>query len=209
MSMHTQLFNAAAPRATPRITPDLRRHRRVQLKLAGRFMRADRNEYPCEIKDISVGGASVTCPVAVEIGERVVAYFEHLGGLDGLVSRTFEGGFACQFKVTSHKKEKLAAQLTWLINRELFPDDAGRQHERVGVSGGKTKLKLDDGIVIEVSVLDVSATGVSLGTSARPAIGSEALVGKLKAYVRRHHDKGIGLQFAEKQDLSALRNGVL
>jgi hypothetical protein len=208
MALHAQLFSTAKDRPAPRIAPDLRRHRRVQLTLSGRFMRADRNEYPCELKDISVGGASVSCATGVTIGERIVAYFDQLGGLEGLVTRTFVHGFAMQFKVTAHKKEKLAAQLTWLINRDAFPDDAGRKHERVGIAGRKTKLKLDDGIVIEVDVLDISASGTSLGTSARPPIGSEVLVGKIKAFVRRHHDKGIGLQFAEMQDINALRQSV-
>ena len=209
MSVQAQLFNPIAPRQEPRVTPDLRRHRRVQLALSGRFMRADRNEYPLEVKDISVGGASVASPVSVEIGERIVAYVDQLGGFDGLITRTFPGGFAFQFKVTAHKKEKLAAQLTWLINRDAFPEDAGRQHERVGVSDRKTKLKLEEGILIEVDVLDVSAAGASLGTSARPAIGTEVFVGKIKAFVRRHHDKGVGVQFAEMQDLNTLRQGQL
>ena len=208
MSLQAQVFSVAS-RKEPRVLPDLRRHRRVQLQLQGRFMRADRNEYPCELKDISVDCASIASSTGIEMGERVVAYFDHIGGLEGTVTRTFEGGFAIQFKVTAHKKEKLAAQLTWLINRDAFPEEAGRRHERVGVSGGKTKLKLEEGIVIDVDVLDVSASGASLGTSARPPIGSEVFVGKFKAFVRRHHDKGIGLQFVQMQDLAVLRQSGL
>ena len=205
MALQSQLYSPAIMLPEPRIAQDLRRHRRIQLALAGRFMRADRQEYPCEVKDISVGGASVTSAVLPEAGERVIAYFDQLGGIEGIVGRTFPKGFAFQFRITAHKKEKLAAQITWLMNRDAFPDETGRQHERVGVNSRKSKLKLEDGIVIDVDVLDVSSSGTSLGTSARPAIGSEVFIGKIKAFVRRHHDGGVGLQFAVMQDVNALR----
>ena len=72
MSLHSQNISRIGTLSDPRIVADLRRHRRVQLTLAGRFMRADRNEYPCQIKDISVGGASVMSDAAAETGERIV-----------------------------------------------------------------------------------------------------------------------------------------
>ena len=206
MSLHSQVLNRVSARNDSRIIPDLRRHRRVQLVLPGRFMRADRQEFACELKDISVGGASVVSDVAVETGEKIVAYFEHIGGLEGVVTRTLNKGFAFQFKVSAHKREKLAAQLTWLINRDAMPESASRQHERIGTSGRKTKLKLDDGIVIDVDVIDFSEGGASLGTSARPPIGASVFAGKFKAVVRRHHDKGIGVQFTDVNDPEALKH---
>ncbi len=206
MSLHSHVVNRASARSEPRIVPDLRRHRRVQLELSGRFMRGDRNEYPCLLKDISVGGASLVSDGAVEAGEKIVAYFDHIGGLEGVVTRTFDKGFAFQFKVSAHKREKLAAQITWLINRDAMPEATGRQHERIGASGRKTKLKLDDGLVIDVTVIDFSATGASLGTSARPQLGANVFVGKFNAVVRRHHDNGIGIQFSEMHDLEVLKH---
>ncbi len=208
MSLHSQNISRIGTLSDPRIVADLRRHRRVQLTLAGRFMRADRNEYPCQIKDISVGGASVMSDAAAETGERIVAYFDHIGGLEGVITRTFEKGFAVQFKTSTHKREKLAAQITWLINRDSMPEAAGRQHERVGALGRKTKLKLEDGIVIDVDVIDYSLTGASLGTSARPTIGAEVFAGKFKAVVRRHHDKGIGVQFTDLHGLDDLKTSL-
>jgi hypothetical protein len=205
MSLHSPALSRIAPRAMPRIVSDLRRHRRVMLDLQGRFMRADRNEYTCKLRDISVGGASLMTSVPVELGERIVAYLDQLGGLEGTVSRILDGGFALHFKVSAHKREKLAAQLTWLINRDAFPEAAGRQHERIGAAGRRTRLKIEDGIFIDCDILDYSASGISLGTSARPPVGTDVLVGKLKAIVRRHHDKGIGLQFAQMQDTGALK----
>lgn len=205
MAANAQLFSRPLRRQPIVITPDLRRHRRVQLTLAGRFMRNDRQDHACELRDISVGNASVQSDAAVELGERVVAYFDQLGGLEGRVSRLFPGGFSFTFTVTPHKREKLAAQITWLINREDYPDELGRQHERVSSSGRKTFLKLAEGIVIDVQLIDLSASGASIATTARPAIGEEVFLGKIRAVVRRHHDTGIGVQFLIVQDLNALR----
>ena len=205
MGLQSEVFPDRGLRVSAPVIGDLRRHRRLQIEIPGRFMRADRNEYPCTTRDVSVGGAFVTCAVDVEPGERVVAYFDHLGGVEGSVSRVFAGGFAFQFKVSEHKREKLAAQIMWLVNRDAYPDELGRQHERVGASGRKTTLRLDEGVVLDVELLDLSASGASLGTSARPSIGEEVFVGKVHAIVRRHHATGVGLQFFTVQEQSALR----
>lgn len=200
---------AESPQKAPRITPDLRRHRRVPLNLPGRFMRADRQEYACELQDISVGGAGIASPARVEINERIIAYFEHLGGIEGTVTRVYRDGFAVQFKTSAHKREKLAAQITWLINRDEFPDEAGRQHERFGLSGRKARLLTPENITIDVDVLDISASGASVGTGARPPIGSSVQLGGFAAIVRRHHAQGLGLQFEQTQDLDVLRRSLL
>ncbi len=184
---------------------DLRRHRRVPLELAGRFMRANRTEHVCTLKDISVGGACVASDEAVEVGERIVAYFEHLGGLEGTVTRQAPSGFAFQFKVSEHKREKLSAQIMWLLNRGEFPDELGRQHERLTTAGRKAPLRFDDGMIIDVELLDLSASGVSVRTPARPTLGEEVVIAKIRSVVRRHHPDGIGLQFLVVQDQTSLR----
>lgn len=197
------------PERTPRIVPDLRRHRRVPLTLPGRFMRADKQEYTCTLQDISVGGAGIASNVPVEINERIVAYFEHLGGIEAMVTRVYRDGFAVQFKTSAHKREKLAAQITWLINRDEFPEEAGRQHERFGTLGRKARLRTDENITVDVDVLDISASGASVGTAARPPIGAHVFLGSFRAIVRRHHDQGLGLQFEQMQDIEVLRRSLL
>lgn len=188
-----------------RVTPDRRRHKRFQLSMIGRFMRANKQEFPCTLRDISVGGVAVTTPVPVEQGERIVAYFEQFGGLEGTVARIFEGGFAIRLTATQHKREKLAAQIMWMINRHELSSAEDRRHERIPVGNKLAPLKLDEGIVIEVRVLDVSLSGASIGTTARPPIGAEVLLGKQRVRVMRHHENGIGVQFIDIQDPDAVR----
>lgn len=206
MSLQSQLLRREPLQAVQaRVNGDLRRHRRVPMELEGRFMRSNRDEHGCQLKDISVGGACVVSEHAVEIGERIVAYFSHLGGLEGVVTRVLPDGFAFQFKVSDHKREKLSSQIMWLLNRDDFPEEAGRAHERVGTAGRRTTLRFDDGMIIEVELLDLSSSGASVRTPARPAIGEELSIGKVRSVVRRHHKDGIGVQFLTVLDQSAMR----
>jgi hypothetical protein len=191
--------------ATPCIEPDRRRHKRFRVAILGRFMRANRQEYPCRLNDISVGGAAMTAPVSVEIGEHIIAYFDHLGGLEGSVVRTFEGGFAIKIHATQHRREKLAGQITWLINQKEFDGNAQRRHERFRTANKTSSLMLPDGVVVQVRVLDVSISGASVGTDARPPVGSEVVLGKLRARVVRHHSEGLGLQFLDMQKSETVR----
>jgi hypothetical protein len=198
-------FSRRALGVMSRITPDRRRHKRISVTLLGRFMRESKQEHACKLIDISAGGAAVTSPVAVTIGERIVAYFDHVGGIEGEVVREFEGGFAFKIHATSHKREKLAAQLTWLANRGELDDEASRRHDRIAPNVGESTLHLAEGIALTCRVLDISISGASIATPARPDIGTEVVLGKLRARVVRHHPQGFGVQFIDIQNPTALR----
>ncbi len=187
-----------------RIVPDRRRHKRISVTLLGRFMRENKEEHPCKLIDISAGGAAVAASVSVPAGERVVAYFDRIGGLEGEVVREFDGGFAFRINATRHKREKLAAQLTWLANRTELAAE-GRRHERITPRNGDSTLQLAEGIVLSCRIIDVSISGASVATPARPEIGTEVVLGKLRARVVRHHSQGFGVQFIDIQNPTALR----
>ena len=205
------MTQSSAPHMLPGMSPDVRvladrrRHKRFEITLLGRFMRSSKHEYPCKLKDISVGGAAMMSPVDVVMGERIIAYFDHLGGLEGLVTRLFEGGFAIQFTATAHKREKLAAQITWLINRDEQRGIDARRHERIVVPDRLSMLKLENGTEIECRVENVSLSGASVATTARPPVGSELMLGRLRSLVVRHHENGLGLAFVDIQEPEALR----
>lgn len=188
-----------------RIEPDRRRHRRVALTLFGRFMRPNKQEYPCKSIDISVGGVSLMSPVAVEDDETVIVYLDQLGGLQGVVSRQFPGGFALSFNITQYRREKLAAQITWLINRHELSAVDRRRHERIVPRNASSSLALESGAVLPCQVVDVSISGASVATHARPPLNSEVRLGKLRGRVVRHHDQGIAVRFLDVQQPTALR----
>jgi hypothetical protein len=193
------------PILDPRIEYDQRRHRRCSITLLGRFMRANKQEYPCKLVDISVGGASFMSPVSVYTDERIVAYIDEIGGLEGSVVRVFEGGFAIKITATQHKREKLAAQLTWLINKPLLTGIEARRHPRFQVAKPQTSLTLSDNSTVPCRVIDISLSGASIAADTYPPVGSEVYVGKLRSRVVRHHGTGLAVEFCDIQDPEALR----
>lgn len=193
----------------PTSSPDRRRHRRVTVTLLGRFMRASKQEFTCKLVDVSVGGAAIHTPVEVDMGERILATFDHIGAIEGTVVRIFPGGFAIELIATQYKRDKLAAQITWLMNRHELGDAADvRRHERIAIANSRKQatLKLDEGVAIPVRVLDFSMSGCSIATIARPPLGQSVFVGKLKGRVVRHHAEGIGVEFLTLQEPDALRD---
>src|SRR4029077_20019368 len=108
-----------------------RRFQRVRVDLLGRYMLPDRREFPCQVVNMSPGGMALIAPVAGQPGERVIAYVDHLGRLEGHVARIIQNGFAMTRAATRQKREKLAAQLTWLANRHILGLPEDRRHGRV------------------------------------------------------------------------------
>ena len=206
MSVSSMTFARRSPGLLTRVVPDRRRHKRIPAELLGRFMRENKEEHACRLISISAGGAAIQpmAPAPMSIGERVVAFFDHIGGIEGTVVREFDGGFAIKLRVTQHKREKLAATLTWLANRSELTGIDERRHDRIAPKSGRQQVFLSDGGVLECQILDISVSGASVGTRARPPIGTEVTLGKLRARVVRHHTHGFGVQFIEAQSQAAL-----
>lgn len=174
---------------------DQRRHQRVAVSLLGRYMLADRREFPCQTVDMSPGGVRVTCAVLGQIGERVVFYLEQIGRTEGLVARHCDGGFAAQFTATARKRDKIASQLTWLANRESLGLPEGRAHERLTPLTPAVTVRLESGREVAARIIDISMSGVALSAVTTPAIGSAVVVGSTPGRVVRHFEGGFGAQF--------------
>ena len=52
---------------------DRRRYQRVRVNLLGRYMLSDRQEYPCQVVNMSPGGMALIAPTIGQVGERVIA----------------------------------------------------------------------------------------------------------------------------------------
>ena len=57
---------------------------------------------------MSPGGVSVMAPVFGRVGERVVAYLEQLGRIEGTIVRSNDSGFAMAINATPRKRDKFA-----------------------------------------------------------------------------------------------------
>jgi hypothetical protein len=199
-----RLLEGKTTRPTAKIVPDRRRHRRVPVKVFGRFMREDKQEYPCQVINMSSGGMAMLSPVTCDEGERIVAYLDNLGRIEGVVTRSFEGGFAVRILASLYKRERIANLLTWLINQEALGLGEERKHERVVPRINASKLILPDGSVHNCRVIDVSLSGASVACTVKPPIGTQVVLGRMRGRVVRHHDQGIALQFVELQDPDSL-----
>lgn len=188
--------------------PERRRFQRVRIDVLGRFMLSNRNEYPCQVQDMSPGGAALIAPVSGSVGERVVAYIDHVGRIEGQITRVFEGGFAMTVTATAGKREKLAAQLTWLANRDTLNLPEDRRHERITPQRPFSNLVLPDGQESRCKIIDVSLSGAAIATDIRPPLGTSITLGRMRARVVRHFSDGIALEFAMLQSEDMLNNNL-
>ena len=132
----------------PPLAQERRRFQRVKVSLLGRYMLSDRREYPCQVINMSPGGIAMAAPVIGAPGERVIAYVDHLGRLEGLIVRMIDNGFAMTVSATPRKRDKLAAQLTWLANRDILNLPEDRRHGRIVPRKQSGRLTLPNGIVV-------------------------------------------------------------
>src|SRR5436305_2233779 len=145
------------PQINPVVLPfseERRRFQRVSVNLLGRYMLADRREFPCQVTNMSPGGMALIAPVAGQVGERVIAYVDHVGRLEGVIARQFQNGFAMTVSATTRKRDKLAAQLTWLANRHILSLPEDRRHGRVAPRNPTGRLLLPSGVHVTVRVID-------------------------------------------------------
>jgi hypothetical protein len=187
---------------------DRRRNQRVTVNLLGRFMLEDRREFPCQTQNMSPGSLALTTPIVGRVGERVVAYIDHIGRVEGQITRSYDGGFAMTINATLRKKDKLAAKLTWLANRHELNLPEDRRHDRVMPQITSVAVALPDGREYRAKVVDMSLSGAALAMEVKPPIGSPLMIGKLRASVVRHFDEGIAIEFATLQTATSIQQNL-
>ncbi len=178
------------------ISEDKRRFQRVSVVVTGRYMLQDRQDYPCQTVDLSPGGVLLTGPVKGAIGERVIAYLDHLGRVEGQITRQTAQGFSMTISATVRKRDKIAAQLTWLANRKALGLPEDRRHDRITPKNPRAQLVFEDGSSFLVRLIDVSLSGAAISFDAKPEIGTPVRLGKVRARVVRHIEAGIALEFS-------------
>jgi len=203
----------AMPMTKTRIVPrseERRRHQRVKVNLLGRYMLSDRREFPCQVIDMSPGGMAVVAPVCGNPGERVIAYVDHLGRLEGKIARLLDNGFAMTISATSRKRDKLAAQLTWLANRQILNLPEDRRHGRFTPRNSLGRLILPNGTNVTCRVIDLSASGaaIAIAPDLLPAVGAAITIGKTPGRVVRHIEDGFAIEFTRLQHPDFIEDNV-
>ena len=91
---------------------DRRAHPRIKLKVPGKYVLEDQEEYPCTIIDVAVGGLALMGPEPGRRGERVLIYTDELGRVRGNIVRHFNGGFAVALDMSGIAGKRFAARLS-------------------------------------------------------------------------------------------------
>ena len=199
----------AQPKAALRaLSEERRRFQRVRVDLLGRYMLPDRREFPCQVVNMSPGGMALVAPVAGQAGERVIAYVDHLGRIEGHIARILPNGFAITISATPRKRDKLAAQLTWLANRHILGLPEDRRHGRVAPRNPIARLIMPNGINVSVRIIDVSQSGAGIASDQRPPIGALVTLGKVPSRVVRHLEDGFAVEFTRLQHPDFLDDAI-
>lgn len=185
-----------------------RRYQRVRVNLLGRFMLLDRREFPCQVIEMSPGDMVLIAPQIAPENERVIAYIDHLGRLEGTVARNFENGFAIRFSSTERKRDKLASQLTWLANRDVLNAAEDRRHDRIEPAERYAAVMMPNGIHLTCQIVDASQSGAAVACDERPPLGILVGIGKLQGRVVRHLDNGFAVEFTRLQHVDFLAENL-
>lgn len=177
------------------------RFQSVRVSVLGRYMLADRREFPCQVIEMSPGDALVIAPVSGRVGEKVIIYLDHLGRVEGTIIDLADGGFRMDLVASPRKRDKMAAQLTWLANRDLLNLPEDRRHERVVPDIRHSSILLEDGRRYTCKITDISLSGAAVEIEVRPALGTPITLGRMRARVIRHFSDGIAVEFASVQEM--------
>jgi hypothetical protein len=190
------------------LSEERRRFQRVSVNLLGRYMLADRREFPCQVVNMSPGGMALIAPVPGAPGERVIAYVDHLGRLEGHIARSLPNGFAMTISGTFRKRDKLAAQLTWLANRHILGLPEDRRHGRIVPRNPLVQLVMPNGVNLTCRIIDVSPNRAGIATDQRPPMGALVTLGKVQGRVVRHLEEGFAVEFTRLQHLDFVEEAI-
>jgi PilZ domain len=138
----------------------------------------------------------------------VIAYLDHIGRVEGRITRIIDNGFAMTVGATARKRDKLAAQLTWLANRDILNLPEDRRHGRVVPRKPVTQLVMPNGVNITCRVIDFSLSGAAIATDQRPPLGVLVTIGKVQGRVVRHLEEGFAVEFTRLQHPDFLEDSL-
>lgn len=180
-------------------TAEKRNFQRVRVHIHGRLMLEDRSEHPCKVIDMSPGSVALLCNGMGQPGQKVIAYLDHIGRVEGAITRLLPNGFAMTIAASDRKRDKLAAQLTWLANKHELDLPEDRRHERVSPRKPMSTLRLADGRQYDCRIIDLSLSGAAIEIDVKPALGVQVMLGTMRGQVVRHFEEGIAVEFAVVQ----------
>jgi hypothetical protein len=153
---------------------DRRREIRVVVRIAGRFSLANRRDpngnrrqFACRAVNISESYMMLATPVAGAIGERIIAYFEEFGKIQGSIARVLDGGFVMRIVADNDERSKFVRKLIWLEQNKNYDVPDVRAQKRIVPQDPISTLIFPDGSMQQCFVIDMSASGVAVSPMSR------------------------------------------
>jgi hypothetical protein len=202
MFQNISLALAPAPAAHSvrlfRVSADRRVHPRVAFAVGGRIMLESHIEFGATTIEGSVRSLALRTEAKPRIGERIIGYFDAVGRIEGKVDRLLDDGIAVDLINTVRKRDKLAAQLTWLANREMLNLPEDRRHDRVVPRDPRVQVRLvmqSEAEAVSGALIDVSHGGAAVSVQGKFARGDEVMLGTTPARVVRAFEGGFAAEF--------------
>ncbi|HXC54905.1 MAG TPA: PilZ domain-containing protein [Rhizomicrobium sp.] len=184
--------------SAPPLASEKRAYARVPIALAGKvFLPATGVEQDCIVTDISLGGATLQCDRAPEIGTELVLYLQGFDRFAGSVVRSDAEESGMRFNCSEAKRERTAEKIVLYLSGILPQNTQLRRADRAAVPAPR-RFTRPSGEVVSFEVRDISLTGASLKTVVRPPLGEIVMVGATAGRVTRHLDDGIALEFVRE-----------
>jgi hypothetical protein len=198
------------------VAVDRREDVRIIVSIAGHYSldhrrdaRGERRTFACRAINISSRAVALAAPVCGKIGERVIAQLDQIGKLQGVVTRSINGGFVMSIIASGDERNRLAAKIEWLDKFKNHDVPERRADERIPLKKAIARLILPDGRRENCVVLDLSVSGAGISAESIPDVGAIVTVGAVRARVMRHFNGGFGVQFIERQNPSTVAAVVI
>ena len=176
------------------ISSDRRRSRRAALKLPGRYMLSDGFEFHCRTLNVSATGVCIQADFVANLGERVVAYIDELGRIEGQVVRRGQDWFVIEVRTTQSRIDRIAQKIAAL---------SGESPEALTVAPTETKrrsvrLQLGFGQIHIVEISDETSLGAKVHADFQLLPGVKLTIDGKPAVVDRDDSDGFFVAFARR-----------
>jgi hypothetical protein len=190
-----------------------RRDVRIMVNIAGRFCLSSRwsarRVFACRAVNLSPRAVALATVVIGEPGEPVVAHIDHLGKMQGTITRALKRGFVMSISATDAERERLIDKIEWLEKHKNHDVTDKRAKERFVPANPYSRMILADGSCESCLVLDISASGAAVSANTVPNIGTLLAIGTVIGRVVRHFEGGFAVQFIQPQDRDAVEALVI
>jgi hypothetical protein len=177
--------------------------------LFGRYMLPDMSEYPCQVNDISVSGATFITSHVPPGGQSIVAYLEELGRVEAITGEPVSGGIRVAFALKGSRLERLESRLKWLSEKQLgATGEENRRHARFEPRDSRSNITLPDGRVYTCEVMDISLSGAAIRVEVLPSLGTYVMLGKMRGRIVRYIDAGVAIEFVKPLDRVQLQEQI-